>query len=72
MSTAQKQLRIADLKPGDVVVKGNHERIVKGFDGIIVVYQSKTDIRKNRVTGVRIDVFAKWLDGAKMKNEVTQ
>ena len=72
MSILQAQLRITDLKSGEVVGKGNHERLVSGFDGIIVVYQTKTDIRRNKVTDVRVDIFEKWLEGAEIKSEVPE
>ncbi|WP_342505891.1 hypothetical protein [Sporosarcina sp. FSL K6-2383] len=66
-------MKMSKLNVGDVFVKGNNERLFRGLssDGIIVFYQTKTDIRRKRVTGVRIDVFEEWLDGAKLKEEVT-
>ncbi|WP_342510536.1 hypothetical protein MKY34_11165 [Sporosarcina sp. FSL K6-1522] len=66
-------MNVTELNVGDVLVKGNHERLFRGLtvDRIMVAYQSKTDIRRKRVTIVRVDVFEEWLNGAKLKSEVT-
>lgn len=64
-------MKVNELTVGDVLVRGNRERLFRGFDGLFVVYQTKSDIRMNLVTGVRIDEFEKWLDGAKLREEVT-
>lgn len=63
-------MKISELKVGDVLVKGNHERLFRGFDGHFVAYQTKTDIRRKRVTGVPPFVFAEWMNGAKLKEEM--
>lgn len=63
---------ITKLNVGDVLVKGNHERLFRGLsaDYIMVFYQTKTDIRRKRITGVRVDDFEDWLNGARLKGGV--
>jgi len=62
-------MNINELNVGDVLVKGNHERLFRGFDGLFVAYQTKTDIKRNRVSGVPPSDFAMWMTGAKLKSE---
>lgn len=62
-------MKFSDLKVGDVLVKGNQERLFRGFDGLFVAYQTKTDIKRKRVSGVPPSDFIVWMTGAKLKSE---
>lgn len=63
-------MKIMELKPGDVLVRGNQERLIRGIDSRFVIYQSKTDIRRKRVTGIPHSVFAEWMSDAEYKEKV--
>ena len=64
-------MKVTGLNAGDVLVKGNHERLFGGLDGTMVAYQTKTDIRRKMVMIVRVDIFEEWLDGAQLKSGMT-
>lgn len=56
------------LEVGQVWVKGNREKTIYEFDEMWMYYQTKTDLKKGTVTGVRRSIFRKWLrSGAMLK-----
>lgn len=65
-------MKVHELTAGDVLVKGRYERLFRGLDRMMVAYQTKTDIRKNRITIVRRNIFEDWMVGAKLKSEVPE
>lgn len=60
-------MKLSELKIGDVLIKGNRERLFRGCDAFMVAYQTKTDIRNKRITGIPIADFEAWLKGAELK-----
>lgn len=57
-----------NLAVGQVWVKGTREKVIYGFDTFYMYYQTKTDLKKGTVTGVRRSIFRKWLtSGAMLK-----
>lgn len=55
-----------ELKQGDVLM-GTRRRLFRGSDATMAMFQTKTDIRKNQVTGIPTVDFEAWLKGASLK-----
>lgn len=56
------------LEIGQTWVKGNREKTIVDFDECWMFYKTKTDIKKGTTTGVRRNIFRKWLtSGAMLK-----